>query len=68
MICHYSLKVVSKWCQKNVISTYRGSVVECSLIADGEKKTSKDFEIKEFRCKDGFDMILIGVDFVKNSL
>lgn len=45
-----------------------GAVREYSLIADGDKAVSKNFKVKEFRCKDGSDKILIDVDFVKDKL
>ncbi len=35
------------------------SVKEYSLKKDGDKKVSKDFSVREFRCKDGSDKILI---------
>lgn len=44
------------------------SVQEYSLKADGEKQVSKNFKVKEFRCKDGSDKILIDVDFVQSKL
>ena len=43
-------------------------IVTYSLKSDGEKQISKNFKVKEFRCKDGSDTILIDVDFVKNFL
>ncbi len=43
-------------------------VVEYSLKADGEKSVSKNFKVKEFKCKDGSDRILVDVDFVKDKL
>lgn len=43
-------------------------VVEFSLEADGEKQVSENFKVKEFRCKDGSDKILIDVEFVTNKL
>lgn len=39
-----------------------------SLKADGEKQISANFKVSEFCCKDGSDIILIDVDFVKNKL
>lgn len=39
-----------------------------SLKEDGEYYLAPNFRIKEFRCKDGSDSILIDVDFVKNKL
>lgn len=44
------------------------SVVEYSLKADGDKQLSENFKVSEFRCKDGSDIILIDVDFVRNKL
>lgn len=44
------------------------SVKKFSLKTDGEKKVSENFKVKEFRCKDGSDDILIDVDFVRNKL
>lgn len=46
---------------QNGIATY-------SLKADGDKQVSTNFKVKEFRCKDGSDRILIDVDFVRNKL
>lgn len=43
-------------------------IVEFSLKADGDKALSRNFKIKEFRCKDGSDKILIDVNFVKDKL
>ena len=36
-----------------------------SLKADGEKYLSKNFKVKEFRCKDGSDKILIDTELVE---
>lgn len=44
------------------------NVVEYSLSADGEKRISENFKVKEFRCKDGSDKILIDIEFVRNKL
>ncbi len=41
------------------------SVKEYSLKKDGDKKVSKDFSVREFRCKDGSDKILISPETVK---
>lgn len=38
------------------------------LSQDSEKSISKNFKLKEFRCKDGSDRVLVDVDFVKNKL
>lgn len=45
-----------------------GTVKEYSLAADRNKAVSKNFKVKEFRCRDGSDKILIDVDFVKDKL
>ncbi len=45
-----------------------GGIREYSLAADGSKQISKNFKVKEFRCKDRDDKILIDVDFVKERL
>lgn len=44
------------------------SVRTYSLNRDGESCVSSNFKVKEFRCKDGSDTILIDVDFVRNYL
>lgn len=44
------------------------NVVEFSLKADGEKNVSPHFKVKEFKCKDGSDKILVDVEFVQNKL
>lgn len=44
------------------------SIKTYSLKKDGEKSLSDNFKVKEFRCKDGSDKILIDVNFVKNLL
>ena len=43
-------------------------VSEYSLKEDGEGQLSKNFKVKEFRCKDGSDKILIDSDFVSDKL
>lgn len=43
-------------------------VKEYSLARDGETKISENFKVKEFRCKDGSDKILVDTDFVQNKL
>lgn len=43
-------------------------IVEYSLLKDGNVQLSKNFTVREFRCKDGTDKILIDVDFVKDKL
>lgn len=39
-----------------------------SLSVDGEKNISPNFKIKEFKCKDGSDEILLDSSFVINKL
>lgn len=43
-------------------------VMTYSLKKDGEKKISENFKVKEFKCKDGSDTILIDDDFVAKYL
>lgn len=43
-------------------------IEQFSLKIDGEKQIASSFKVKEFKCKDGTDAILIDVDFVKNKL
>lgn len=43
-------------------------IVQYSLQADGELQISRNFKVKEFRCKDGSDVILIDVEFVRDKL
>lgn len=52
----------------NVANESGSGIVEYSLKADGEKQISKNFKVKEFKCKDGSDRILIDVGFVKDKL
>lgn len=53
----------------NALENKEGVMVkECSLSRDGEMKISENFKVKEFRCKDGSDKILIDTDFVTNKL
>ena len=39
-----------------------------SLKYDGNKQISENFKVKEFKCNDGSDTILIDVDFVRTKL
>lgn len=41
------------------------SVVTYSLKKDGSKKLSENFTVREFRCKDGSDKILVSTDTVQ---
>lgn len=43
-------------------------VEEYSLKRDGERHVAPDFKIKEFKCKDGSDVILLDSSFVLNKL
>ncbi len=43
-------------------------IVKYSLRADGETQLSRNFKVKEFRCKDGSDEILVDVDFIRVNL
>lgn len=43
-------------------------VQQFSLLKNGSQQISPNFKIREFRCKDGSDKILIDVDFVKEKL
>ncbi|MBQ6807043.1 MAG: DUF882 domain-containing protein [Lachnospiraceae bacterium] len=38
------------------------------MSRDGNKHISNNFKVKEFRCKDGSDKILIDIDFAKDKL
>lgn len=46
----------------------QSGIVEYSVKCDGEKQISKNFQVKEFACKDGSDKLLVDVDFVKDKL
>lgn len=57
------------WCSTEYLSgSPTTNIVEYSLKADGEKLISDNFKVKEFRCKDGSDKILIDVDFATSKL
>lgn len=43
----------------------RANVTVYSLAKDGNKKLSKNLKVKEFKCKDGSDVILISPELVK---
>ena len=43
-------------------------VYRYSLKVDGEKNIAKNFKLKEFRCKDGSDEILLDSSFVITKL
>lgn len=46
----------------------RNGIVEYSVKTDGNKQISENFKVKEFRCKDGSDKLLVDVDFVRDKL
>lgn len=54
--------------RENISGEAGGAVRKYSLAADGSMAVSKNFKVKEFRCKGGEDEILIDVDFVKDKL
>lgn len=54
--------------KENAQEAAGGAVRKYSLEADGNTAVSKNFKVKEFRCKGGEDEILIDVDFVKDKL
>lgn len=43
-------------------------IQQFSLKKDGEKQISMHFKVREFRCKDGSDPILIDTEFVRTKL
>lgn len=43
-------------------------IVTYSLAKDGNTKISANFSVKEFKCKDGSDKILVDTQFVKDKL
>lgn len=45
-----------------------GCIKEYSLKANGDKAISKNFKLREFRCKDGSDKILLDEGFVQHKL
>lgn len=54
--------------EENAPEAAGGAIRTYSLAADGNKAVSANFKVKEFRCKDGSDKILIDVDFVRDKL
>lgn len=52
----------------NTTNQSESGIIKYSLKASGEEQISKNFMVKEFRCKDGADGILIDTDFVRNKL
>lgn len=57
------------WCSTEYLSgSSTTNVIEYSLKADGEKQISENFKVKEFKCKDGSDKVLVDVDFVADKL
>lgn len=43
-------------------------ISQYSLSQDGEKSISRNFKLKEFRCKDGSDRVLVDEKFVREKL
>lgn len=43
-------------------------VKEYSLLEDGEMNIAPNFKVKEFRCKDGSDKLLLDSSFILNKL
>ncbi len=54
--------------KENAQEAAGGAIREYSLALDGNKAVSANFKVKEFRCKDGDDKILVDVDFVRGKL
>ena len=52
----------SQFVSENEVKTM--SVKEYSLKRDGNQKVSADFRVREFRCKDGSDKILLSPETV----
>lgn len=53
----------------NALENKEGVMVkEYSVARDGEMQIAKNFKVKEFRCKDGSDKILVDTNFVANKL
>lgn len=61
----YGIQSVGK---PNEVVTTETGIQTFNLAKDGEKYISKNFKVKEFRCKDGSQQIIIDTDFVKNYL
>lgn len=59
---------IKTWASLEADFVTGSAVKQFSLSVDGEKNISKNFKVKEFRCKDNSDKILIDVNFVKNTL
>lgn len=51
-----------------VADTPDNGLVTYSLKTDGTKKVSANFAVKEFKCKDGSDKLVIDVGFVRDFL
>ncbi len=48
-----------------LVDKYGDEVVTFSYEKDGDKSLSKNFKVREFRCKDGSDEILIDMELVR---
>lgn len=56
-------------CYKDDVSVEnRSGIQSFSLLKNGSQQISKNFKVREFRCKDGSDEILVDVDFVRDKL
>lgn len=53
---------------QNKATENHSGITEYSWKKDRNVKISENFTVKEFRCKDNSDTILVDVDFVKNKL
>lgn len=49
-----------------LVDRYGDEVITFSYALDGNKPLSKNFKVREFRCKDGSDEILIDMELVRN--
>lgn len=61
----YGIESVGK--PNEVVTTGTG-IQTFNLYKDGEKYISKNFKVKEFRCKDGSQEIKVDTDFVRSYL
>lgn len=59
---------VKTWASLEPSVVTKSTIKEFSFSADGETNISKNFKVKEFRCKDGSDKILLDVSFVADKL
>lgn len=59
---------VKTWESLGILTMTKSTIKEFFLSSNGEENISKNFKVKEFRCKDGSDKILVDTDFVQNKL